>query len=407
MTTTRQVFRFRLYPGPEQEKRMLRILETCRRLWNDALSHRKSRWEKEGASTSYSMQQWILTGERKRDPELRELYSQVAQDVLHRLDNAFQSFFAHMSKYPRFKRFREEGSFTYPQAYNGSVFLDGGRIHFSKVGDIPIVVHRQVPAGGRLKICTARREACGEWYAVLVYETDEPAPEQKEIFESPVGIDVGLNSLITTTDGLKVEPPEFLRKSEKRLKRLQRRLSRKKKGSRNREKARHLVAVQHAKVRRQRENFNHVLSAAIVAEHDFVAMEDLRIRNMVKNRYLARSIHDAAWYQLKTFIDYKERRVGGLMQPVEPAYTSQDCFFCGARNDVAPGVRTFVCTGCGRTLDRDFNASWKVLQRGLQEVGQDMPEYTPVEIGPPPSQPTGLASLVAEAGTVRGELHVL
>jgi len=184
-------------------------------------------------------------------------------------------------------------------------------------------------------------------------------------------------------------------------------LSRKKKGSKNREKARHLVAVQHAKVRRQRENFNHVLSAAIVAEHDFVAMEDLRIRNMVKNRYLARSIHDAAWYQLKTFIDYKERRVGGLMQPVEPAYTSQDCFFCGARNDVAPGVRTFVCTGCGRTLDRDFNASWKVLQRGLQEVGQDMPEYTPVEIGPPPSQPTGLASLVAEAGTVRGELHVL
>ena len=402
MTTTRQVFRFRLYPDLEQEKRMLYIIETCRRLWNDALSHRKSRWEKERAPTSYSMQQWILTGERKRYPELRELYSQVAQDVLHRLDNAFQSFFDHMSKYPRFKPLRQYGSFTYPQAYNGSVFLAGGKVHFSKVGDIPILVHRQVPVDGRLKICTVRREACGEWYAVLVYETDEPAPEQKEVFESPVGIDLGLNSLITTTDGLKIEPPEFLRKSEKRLKRLQRRLSRKKKGSKNREKARHLVAVQHAKVRRQRMDFNHKLSAAIVAKHDFVAMEDLRIRNMVRDHSLAKSIHDASWYQLKTFIDYKERRMGGLMQPVEPAYTSQDCFFCGARNDVTLDMRTFVCTGCGRALDRDFNASWKVLQRGLREIGQDMPEYTPVEIGPPPFQPTGLASLVEEAGTFFG-----
>jgi len=402
MTTTRQVFRFRLYPDLEQEKRMLYIIETCRRLWNDALSHRKSRWEKERASTSYNMQQWILTGERKRYPELRELYSQVAQDVLHRLDNAFQSFFDHMSKYPRFKPLRQYGSFTYPQAYNGSVFLAGGKVHFSKVGDIPILVHRQVPVDGRLKICTVRREACGEWYAVLVYETDEPAPEQKEVFESPVGIDLGLNSLITTTDGLKIEPPEFLRKSEKRLKRLQRRLSRKKKGSKNREKARHLVAVQHAKVRRQRMDFNHKLSAAIVAKHDFVAMEDLRIRNMVRDHSLAKSIHDASWYQLKTFIDYKERRMGGLMQPVEPAYTSQDCFFCGARNDVTLDMRTFVCTGCGRALDRDFNASWKVLQRGLREIGQDMPEYTPVEIGPPPFQPTGLASLVEEAGTFFG-----
>ena len=381
---------------------MLRTIEVCRRLWNDALSHPKSRWEKEGASTSYTMQQWILTRERKRDPELREVYSQVAQNVLRRLDNAFQSFFDRVSKYPRFKPFKEYGSFTYPQAYNGSVFLEGRKVHFSKVGDIPIVVHRQVPTDGRLKLCTVRREACGEWYAILVYETYEREPIEKEVFESPAGIDLGLDSIITTTDGLKVSPPKFLRKSEKRLKRLQRRLSRKKKGSKNREKARHLVAVQHSKVRRQRENFNQVLSAAIVAKYDFVAMEDLDIRNMVKNHSLAKSIQDAGWYQLKTFIDYKERKIGGLMQPVEPAFTSQDCFLCSARNDVTLGVRVFVCAGCGRQLDRDFNASWQVLSRGLCKIGQDMPEYTPVEIGPPSNQSTGSASPVAEAGTVFG-----
>jgi putative transposase len=306
--TTRRVFRFRLYPSLEQEKRMFHIIETCRRLWNDALSHRRNRWEKEKSSTSYNMQQWILTGERKRDPELCELYSQVAQDFLHRLDNAFKSFFDHVSKSPKFKPFRQDGSFTYPQAYNGGVYLDGGQIHFSKVGDVPIVIHRQAPVDGKLKICTVRREACGERYAILVYETDELLPAQKDIFESPIGIDVGLKSIITTSDGQKIEPPEFLRKAEKRLRRLQRSLSRKQKGSRNREKARHLVAVQHAKVARQRSNFNHVLSVRIVRAHDLVIMEDLRIKNMVRNRHLAKSTHDAAWYQLRAFIDYKEKR---------------------------------------------------------------------------------------------------
>lgn len=400
--TTRRVFRFRLYPSLEQEKRMFHIIETCRRLWNDALSHRRNRWEKEKSSTSYNMQQWILTGERKRDPELCELYSQVAQDVLHRLDNAFKSFFDHVSKSPRFKPFRQDGSFTYPQAYNGSVYLDGGQIHFSKVGDVPIVIHRQAPVDGKLKICTVRREACGEWYAILVYETDELLPAQKEIFESPIGIDVGLKSIIATSDGQKIEPPEFLRKAEKRLRRLQRSLSRKQKGSRNREKARHLVAVQHAKVARQRSNFNHVLSARIVRAHDLVIMEDLRIKNMVRNRHLAKSIHDAAWYQLRAFIDYKEKRGGGLMHPVEPAYGTQDCNACGARNHILLSQRTFKCDSCNHEQDRDVNAANNYLQKGLKELGQDMPEVTPVEIQPPLPVITPGASRAHETGTVRG-----
>ncbi len=395
------VFRFRMYPTSKQGEGMFSFVEAGRRLWNMALEHRNWRWEKFRQPTGRNPQSWILTAERKADPALGEMYSQSAQDVLGRLDQAFKVFFKGIAKRPKFKPLRRDGSFTYPQAYNGSVKLGDGKISLSKVGSVSITVHREVPKDGRLRVCTVRREACGEWYAVLVYDADEPEPIQKEAFESPVGVVLGLNSAITTTEGLKASPPKSLRKSEKRLRRLQRRLSRKQKGSKNREKARRLVAVQHAKVRRQREDFNHVLSASIVAKHDFVAMEDLRARNMVRNHALAKSIHDAGWGQLRTFIGYKEKRVGGLMQPVEPAYTTQDCSFCGARNEVTLAMRRFVCIRCGRVLDRDVNASWNVLARGLSKAGQNMPEFTPVEIGPPPSQPTGLASLVREAGTTR------
>jgi putative transposase len=273
-------------------------------------------------------------------------------------------------------------------------------LHLSKVGDVSFVAHRKIPKDGRLNICTIRREPCGEWYAILVYETNEPLPVKKETFESPIGIDVGLKSIIITSDGQKIGPPKFLRKSEKRLKRLQRSLSRKKKGSKNREKARHLFAVQHAKVARQRKNFNHILSARIVAAHDLVVMEDLRIKNMVKNHHLAKSIHDAAWYQLRTFIDYKEKRNGGLMHAVEPAYGTQDCNKCGTRNHILLSQRTFECDSCDYVQDRDVKAADFYLQKGLKEIGQDMPEYTPVEILPPLPEPTREASRVDEAGTV-------
>jgi putative transposase len=395
-----------MYPSLEQEQRMFGFMETGRRLWNTALAHRKWRWEKFRQSTSYTFQQWILTAERKADPELGEMYSQSAQDILRRLDNAYQAFFKGIARRPKFKQFRQDGSFTYPQAYNGSVKLNGKTISLSKVGEVPIVIHRDIPQDGRLDICTVRREPCGEWYAILVYETDDPLPIQKEVFESPVGIDLGLKSIITTTDGQQVEPPHFFRKSQKRLKRLQRQMARRKQGGKNREYSRHLVAMQHAKVARQRENFNHVLSADIVSKHDFVAMEDLRIKNMVKMHSLAKSIQDAAWGQLKSFIEYKEKRIGGLMQPVEPAGTTQICFFCGVKNELDLSMREFDCIGCKRHLHRDYHASWRILSEGLQKVGQDMPKLTPLEMGPDTVLPTALASPVEELGTVSGGLHV-
>jgi putative transposase len=414
----KSAFRFRLYPSSKQEARMLRALETSRRLWNDALAHRKARWEKEGKPTSYNLQASMLTFEREQDVLLSGLYSQVGQDVLRRLDKAFKSFFARRARYPRFKKFIQSGSFTYPQAYNGSAKPDvvRKRLFLSKVGNVKTVFHRPLPTknGSRLKTCTVIREPDGKWFASLVFEEVVPLQDihvdtmpSTAAKKTPVGVDLGLLSLITTSEGEVVEHPRFLRKGEKRLKRLQRSLSFKKKGSKNRLKARRRVASQHAKVRRQRRDFNHKLSARLVKGHELIAFEDLMIRNMVKNHRLARSIQDAGWGQLVRLTEYKALRAGSRVVKVPAACSTQECYHCSTLNKIDLATREFVCVGCGRTLQRDCNAARIVLKRGLAiagltpKVGQDMPELKPVEIRPLLVQRTGGASQVCETGTIR------
>lgn len=402
---SKTAFKFRMYPEPEQEKVLVDMLEAARKLWNVALAHRKWRWEKFRQSTAYNYQQWILTEERKHDPELAMLYSQVAQDVLNRLDKSFKAFFKHIAGYPKFKAIREAGSITYPQAYNGSVKIENGALNLSKVGRVPIVLHRQPPDSG-LKTCAIRRELDGSWYASLVYDDGKEPSQSIERSVSPIGIDLGLKSIITTSDGQKVEPPQYLGKAEKRLKRLQKSLSRKQKGSKNREKARRLLAVQHAKVARQRLDFNQKLTTGLLENHDLVAMEDLQVKNMVQNHALAKSITDAGWGQIRLQLEYKTIRDGKLLIMVPPQDTTCVCIFCGARNDVSGlenlDIRSFNCVGCGRLLDRDIHASFRILEKGLEKVGQGMPELKPVESRPPPFQPTGMASQPKEAGTVLG-----
>ena len=398
-------FRFRLYPNRKQERKLLRMIEAGRRLWNDALAHRKQRWEERRLSTSYSQQCLILTAERQGDLLLGELYSQAGQEIIKRLDNAFKAFFEHRAGYPRFKKFSSSGSFTYPQAYNGSVKPDAirRRLFLSKVGNVKAVFHRRMPPHGKPKTCTVVREPNGKWHVSLVYEDDEEIAQPSTKPASPVGIDLGLKSLIATTEGVKIPHPQFLKKAEGRLNRLQRSFSRTRKGSENRVHARLLVAVQHAKVANQRADFNHKLCAELVGRHDLIAFEDLRVRNMVRNHALAKSITDAGWGQLRRFTERKVARSARLVVRVPPEYSTQECSFCGALNQVPLSVRVFDCRGCKKMLDRDFNAAWIVLKRGLAQVGLDRPELKPVETGPLLVPTTGRASPVGEAGTIRGE----
>jgi putative transposase len=377
------------------------MTEAARRLWNDALEHRQRVWENERRSVTYNEQAWILPKERQADSELGLLYSQSAQDILRRLDKAFKAFFDGVAEHPRFKPANTSSSYTYPQAYNGSVNMNEKTIGLSKVGTVSMVVHREAPSNGKLKTCTVIHEASGNWYVSLTYEVDASIPKTVSI-SSAVGVDLGLKSLVATTDGVKIPHPNYLRKTERRLVRLQRLVSRKQKGSKNRARARHLLATCYAKIARQRKDFNHKLTTDLVRRHDAIFFEDLRIANMTRNHSLAKSIQDAGWGQILSFAKYKEERAGGVFETVQSTYSTQECFFCGTLNPVTPNVREFDCVGCGRRLDRDLNAAWIVLKRGIAKVGQDMPELTPVEIRPPPSELNLGACPVGEAGTTGG-----
>ena len=394
------------------------MVEAGRQLWNEALAHRKRRWEEKRLSTSYHQQSLILTTERRANPLFRGLYSQAGQEILHRLDRAFAAFFEYRARYPRFKKFSQVGSFTYPQAYKGSVKPDvvRRRLFLPKVGNVKAVFHRGLPSTTRekLKTCTVVREPNGEWYASLVYDEDEgkndgsngpQSPQTKQFFLSPVGVDLGLKSLIATSDGTKIPHPHFIRKAEERLKRLKRKFSRTRIGSENRGRARRLFAVQSSRVARQRKELNHKLSTDLVRDHDLIAFEDLKIRNMVRNHVLAKSIADAGWGQFRRFTEYKGTRAGKLVIKVLPAYSTQECCLCGALNQVPLSLRSFACRDCKKMLDRDFNAATIVLKRGLAQVGQDTPQLKPVETGPLPVPTTGRASPIGEAGTIRDGNH--
>ena len=410
-------FRFRLYPTRRQARKMEAVLETCRVLWNDALGERNERWRLEKKSTTYGDQSAVLTATKMHSPELRAVYSQALQNTLTRLDGAFKKFFAHETGHPRFKKKGECRSFTYPQASNGSVEPDvaGQRLHLSMVGGVRAVFHRDFPSAG-MKTCCVKRGADGRWHASLTFD-EEVVPLQNisipRSWKAPVGIDLGLKSLIATSDGQKVEPQKFLRKAEEKVVKLQRNLSKKKKGSKNRGKAKLKLARQHSRVANQRMDFSQKLSTRLVRKHDLIGFEDLRIKNMIRNRSLAKSIHDAAWAQLVKFTEYKARRRGGEVVKVPARFSTQECFFCGTLNSVPLSVRQFTCRGCGMVLDRDVNSGRIVLVRMVAiKVGQDMssvtrsgdesrlqavPELMPVEAA---TRQTQVCQAVNEAGTI-------
>ena len=412
-------FRFRLYPDRKQKERMLGIIEACTRVWNMGLEDREALWWEERRSTTYWQQCLQLTEEARADPSLRVAHMQVLQEVLHRLARAYEAHLQGGARFPKYKAFRERGSFTYPQAYNGSVRLDPrrGRLYLSKVGNVPAVFHRMIPAGAKLKTCVVEGEPDGRWFASLVFEESDAAkPLPSTSWVSPIGIDLGLQTLLTTSDGEKVDPPKFLRKAEKRLARLHQSLSRKAKGSRNRSKARRKLAAQYSKVSDQKRDFCHKLSARLVRDHDLICFEDLAPRFMLGNHTLAKSAMDASWGQLVTYTEYKQVREGRTFVKVPPHYSTQECWFCGFLNKVSLDVREFMCGGCGRALDREKNAGRIVLKRAIAQVGRDRgsysprpagenprlaaPELKPVETGPPALPPEGASCPVDESGTI-------
>jgi len=309
----------------------------------------------------------LLPGWKKEKPELSQVYSQVLQEVCTRVDLAFSHFLRRVKAggekpgYPRFRGYGRYDSFTYPQT--GFEWCDRG-LKLSKIGVVKIILHR--PIGGKLKTLTIRRDRVGNWSACCACEVaSEPLPKT----EKAVGIDVGLESFATFSNGEKVSNPRIIRQGAKALARAQRRLSQAEKGTPERAKRRQVVAHIHQRMANRRKDFAHKLARRLVNEYGLSALEKLNGKNMLPNHHLAESISDAAWYQLVQYVTYKAEYAGRGMVLVDPRNTSKRCSRCGTWVEKSLAERVHMCPVCGLEIDRDVNAVINILALGLESLG--------------------------------------
>lgn len=357
-----KTFVYKLRPTRSQEAALAEALDTCRRLYNRALGERTAAYEHEQRSVGFAEQCASLPQAKKESAFLPRVHSQVLQDVLHRLDHAFAAFFRRVKagEKPGYPRFRGAGwydSFTYRQYGNGAKF-EGNRLVLSKIGAVKFCTDR--PLQGNPKTCTIVRKARG-WFAHITCEVEpEPLPKTGET----VGMDLGIESFATLSNGETVENPRHYRTAERKLKTAQRRLSRRQKGTRGRCKARRLLARAHLKVRRTRRDFCHKVAHDLVPRFDHIVVEDLNIRGMVRNHPLAKSISDAGWGTFVTILSEKAESAAKTVEKVHPAYTSQVCSGCGERIPKALSQRWHSCPYCGLEIHRDLNAALNIQRKG-------------------------------------------
>jgi len=365
----KKAFQFRIYPNKNQEVKIVRTLNTCRHLYNNSLAERKKQAELNRLRKSFDVfpwgkPEWIFYKDQAnnladdKDSFQKEVHSQVLQNVLKRVQRSMDNFFRG-SGYPRFKGRNRYDSFTYPQSGFDVKINDGkeGKLTISKIGTMRIILHRDIK--GKIKTCTIKRDV-DQWYAIFTVEIEKPV--QKPI-ETMIGIDVGLTDLLALNNGEMIKPPKFLRKSELKLGKEQRRLARKKLRSNNRKDQKITVAKVHQTIRNQRKDFAHKTARNLVKRFDLIAFEDLQIKNMVQNHHLAKSIMDAGWYQLQTITASKAEEAGKQVKLCIANGTSQTCHVCGNKQKMTLRDRIFRCNQCGNIENRDTNAANVVLDR--------------------------------------------
>ena len=362
------MFQYRVYPTKKQLHKLNETLEECRWLYNHLLEKRKETYEQTGKGLSLYGQQATFPIVKQERPSLDRVHSQVLQNVAVRVDLAFKAFFRRCKEgasdpgFPRFKGKGRYDSFTFPQS--GFSITHDNRVVISKVGAIKMVYHR--PLRGKVKTCTIHRSSTGKWYVSFAVECEpERLPENPE----QVGIDVGLKTFATLSDGTEIENPRFFRKEEKALAKVQRKHSKLAKGTPERRKHRKVVARMHERIAFRRENFTHQHSRQIVNVHGVICVEDLHVNRMTHNHCLAKSIADASWSAFFAQLSSKAEEAGRAFVKVNPAYTSQTCSRCGHRQKMPLDVRIFDCPCCHAHLDRDLNAALNIRALGLQGLG--------------------------------------
>ncbi|GAA2311212.1 RNA-guided endonuclease TnpB family protein [Nonomuraea roseoviolacea subsp. roseoviolacea] len=363
----KRAYKYRFYPTPGQATELARTFGCVRLVYNKALEERTRVYTLHGRRVSYVETSAALTA-WKKTPELSflgEVSSVPLQQALRHLQAAFVNFFARRAKYPVFKARKKSRASA---EYTRSAFRwRDGRLTLAKMdAPLDIVWSRPLPEGAQPSTVTVSKDAAGRWFvSLLVEEAITPLPPA----ERSVGVDAGITALVTLSTGEKIANPTFERADRRKLARAQRVLARKQKESNNRIKARLRVAKVYTRIADRRRDFLHKVTTRLVRENQVIAVEDLTVRNMVKNRSLAGAIADASWRDLRMMLEYKAAWYGRTLVAVDRWFPSSKlCSACGTMRDKMPlNVREWTCPACGETHDRDVNAARNVLAAGLAE----------------------------------------
>jgi putative transposase len=358
----KRAYQYRFYPTNQQARTLARTFGCVRFIYNFGLVTRSTTYKEQGKKLSYNDLSALLPALKEQFPWLKDISSVPVQQSLRHLDTAFQNFFEGHAKYPTFKKKQNAQSATYA---SNAFRWDGSALTLAKM-DSPLDIHwhRPLPKNSKPSSVTISRDGAGRYFVSLLVEEDI---QPLLVVNSMVGIDLGLSSMVILSTGEAVGSPRFYRREEKKLAKAQRRHAKKKKGSKNRNKARLKGARVHARITDRRRDYQHKLSTRIVRENQVICLESLAVKNMVKNHCLAKSISDVGWGEFVRQLDYKSQWYGRTLVKIDRWYpSSKTCHNCKyILEELDLEVRIWECPACQTVHDRDTNAALNILAEGL------------------------------------------
>lgn len=362
---TRKGFKYRIYPNTKQKEYFAKCFGCVRFFYNKSLNDMIDFYKENGSFKDINP-----TTYKKDYPFLQEIDSIALHMARYHRNKAFKSFFAHRTRFPKFKSKKDKQSYT-TLMVNGNIKIssDNKYLTIPKCRKIKIKLHRAFD--GEISSVTITRTSDDQYYVSFITETNiEHLQKSKKV----IGLDLGVKDLITDSNGEKYKNHKYLTKTQTRLAREQRKLSKMVKGSNNRNKQRIRIAKLYKKIQHQRNDYLQKLSRHIIDENQIICVENLKIKNMAKNHYLAESISDASWFKLITMLIYKAKWYGRTIVKVPTTYpSSQLCSKCGHKYSFTKclGVRRWICPECGTTHDRDINAARNILSKGIEILTKD------------------------------------